>query len=134
MHKLLIPGKPQPKQRARVTKSGHAYTPQATRDYEATVASIAEMSISEPLTGPILLVVRVAYEIPKSWSTAKKYEHESAYHIQPPDLDNVIKSIKDGLSGIAYHDDKQVAVIEASKFWTPGPSFVSVIIESVGKP
>ena len=51
---------------------------------------------------PVRLTVRVFYPRPKSmvgfsvWKTSK------------PDLDNLVKTIKDALNGVAYHDDSQV--------------------------
>jgi hypothetical protein len=40
-HAFTVPGAPRPKGRARVTRSGHAYTPGRTRSYEALVATVA---------------------------------------------------------------------------------------------
>lgn len=45
-------------------------------------------------------------------------------HTQRPDLDNITKSIADGLNGVAYADDGQIAETEAIKRWgqrTPSP-------------
>ena len=39
------------------------------------------------------------------------------YHIQKPDLDNIMKSICDGLNGIAYADDSQICSSIVKKIW-----------------
>ena len=38
-----------------------------------------------------------------------------------PDLDNLAKLVKDALEGVAYHDDKQVAVLHAYKMMDVQP-------------
>ncbi len=40
-------------------------------------------------------------------------------HTGKPDLDNLVKAMKDGLKGIAYKDDKQVVFTEAGKEYGP---------------
>ena len=48
-----------------------------------------------------------------------------------PDLDNAIKSILDGLNGVAYYDDKQVVQISATKMWTQEQPRVQVILSKL---
>ena len=36
-------------------------------------------------------------------------------HTKKPDLDNLVKSVVDGLSGFIYADDKQIVEIHATK-------------------
>ena len=38
-----------------------------------------------------------------------------------PDIDNVIKSVLDGLNGVAYEDDKQVVKLTANKYYGVQP-------------
>lgn len=39
------------------------------------------------------------------------------HHLRTPDLDNLVKFTLDTITGPLIHDDKQVAVIKASKIW-----------------
>ena len=63
-----------------------------------------------PLTCPVRLTCVIYRAVPKSWSRRKKAD-AIADKIRPttkPDLDNLIKGIKDALSGVWYKDDSQV--------------------------
>lgn len=92
--RIIIPGRPVPKQRPRFTRTGHIYTPQETRDYEDFVGWKAKEVIKEPLAGNVALYIKV-------------YVKGNVF----PDLDNIAKSILDGMNKVAYHDDKQVACL-----------------------
>src|SRR5690554_4997499 len=81
---FIVPGKPVGKQRARVVK-GRAYTPDETRAYESWVALCARCADVEIATGKVAIQI-IAY-MPD---------------LRRRDLDNVIKSIMDGLNGVAY--------------------------------
>ena len=45
------------------------------------------------------------------------------------DIDNLSKSILDGLNGIAFEDDSQVAELHASKFFTESGACTRVTVE-----
>lgn len=64
----------------------------------------------EPLTGAVILSLRFSMPAPQSLS--KRRSHMA---IKRPDLDKLIRSVKDALSGILYTDDSQVVAIEATK-------------------
>jgi crossover junction endodeoxyribonuclease RusA len=88
-----IPGKPQPKQRARKGAGGRWYTPLETRQYERLVKQCA-------------LVAR-----PVGWRLDGRYHvtiHVFAPDKRNRDLDNIAKSILDGCNGILWADDAQV--------------------------
>lgn len=92
---FTIPGRPVPKQRPRAGKNGNLYTPKATREYERAVGWAARQVFVNPYDGPIELILKV-YLMARAG-----------------DLDNYIKSICDGLNGIAWWDDSQVTKIKA---------------------
>lgn len=95
---MHIEGPPVPKQRARtVVKNGKAmsYTPKKTRDYEQL--------IGWSWRGPRRFEGAVKI-------TAKVIEGKG----HPGDLDNYVKTLLDGLNGVAWVDDRQVVGIDAS--------------------
>lgn len=121
-----IPGKVQAKQRPRFSK-GRVYTPQETANYEVLVKwcykEQAYRNGWNMLNGSIRCEIDIFMPIPKSSSKVKKMLMES-FKIRPkvkPDIDNCIKSILDGLNGVAYQDDKQVVEVEVKKFYSQVP-------------
>ena len=69
------------------------------------------------LEGPVELRVMAYMPIPASWSM-KKQRAAALGEILPisrPDLDNCIKSIKDGCNKVIWKDDSQVVDIIAKK-------------------
>ena len=125
MISFIIFSKPQPKQRPRVTIKG-TYTPQATVDYERLVGwQCRSVYKGKPLTQALKLTVRVFFKLPK-----RTVKEKGDWHTQRPDLDNVIKSIKDGLNGIAYEDDSQIASLVATKQWA-SEDYVIVELEEI---
>lgn len=117
---LTIPGKPFAKQRPRFSRAQmRAFTPKETVAFERVVQQIASLKFDEPMEGPVKLTVLATFETPKSWSKKKTAEHINRPHTQRPDLDNIVKAIKDGLNRIAYADDGQVSEVAAKKFWGP---------------
>ena len=114
-------GEPVPKARPRFTRQGRAYTPTKTRDYEKVVADAARqaMGASEALETPVSVFIHVTYEIPKSYT--KKRKEACLNGFERPitrnfgDLDNVTKSLTDGMNQIVYMDDSQIVGIHATK-------------------
>lgn len=109
-----IPGPPVAKQRHRTTKTGHAYTPTKTVNYENLVKMIAAQEVDKTegwqTRGQFALAVVAYFPVPKSWPKARK-ELALANKIHPtsrPDWDNVGKIVSDALNGIVWHDDSMV--------------------------
>ena len=119
MH-LTIPGIPQAKQRPRMTKTGHTYTPKQTRDYEALIKKCWKEQSGETLEdGPLKAYITAYLPIPKN---TKKAVHEKMRtgEIRPtkkPDLDNIIM-VLDALNGLAFPDDKNIVEITAEKYYS----------------
>ncbi len=117
---FTVPGKPHGKGRARATVvNGHArlYTPDTTAAYEAAVRAHGQPHFPAPIAGPVRLRLVAFFEMPRSWSKRKRADMAGQFHTQKPDGDNVLKSFKDGLNGIAWHDDCQVADARIVKRW-----------------
>jgi Holliday junction resolvase RusA-like endonuclease len=100
-----------------MTRRGIAFTPKATRSFEETVRALALPHFPAPFEGPVRVTVHAVFELPKSWSKKKKHMMLERPHTQRPDLDNLIKSITDGLNRIAYDDDGQIAEVFGRKLW-----------------
>ena len=84
----------------------------------------------ELLTGPLYLNVTFFMPRPKAHYRTGKYSDELKpssphYHEKKPDLDNLVKFIKDCLNGEVWRDDSQVSVLAATKVYLNGqPSTV----------
>jgi Holliday junction resolvase RusA-like endonuclease len=72
-----------------------------------------------PLEGPVALTVTFFMPRPKSmiWKTKPM---ESQWHIAKPDSDNLVKAVKDALSGLLWKDDSQVCGLIVHKLITCG--------------
>ena len=121
-----------PKERPRFNmKTGTVYTPKKTLDYESIVKANAAMNIGKPLEGAVEISVIVEQKIPKSWSKKKKLAvlngEEVVTSVQ--DLDNMLKSVTDGLNKIAYKDDRQIVKIVAEKRYSETDQVIVVIKE-----
>lgn len=137
--KFVIPGKAQPKQRARTCRNKHtgrsiSFTPAETVNYENLVKFSFINAGGEIIPeGAISLTIVCNMEIPAS-ASKKKQALMASNEIMPtkkPDLDNIIKSIKDGLNKVAWKDDSQVVCISAIKRYNTGAPFTGVIVSQV---
>lgn len=132
---FTVYGQPVAKARARAfVRQGHIshYTPDKTARYENLVALTAAKAMQgTPLIQhPIKLTIQAFLAIPQSWSD-KKQQAAAAGQITPtkrPDLDNIVKAVKDGLNRIAWHDDAQVVICNASKHYSLQPRVDIVIL------
>lgn len=134
---FVVEGEPVGKGRARSTRSGHHYTPAKTRAAEQRIAIAAREALLaiaarealwfyqsfklEP-GAPLAMDVAFLLKKPKTGKNAK------AAHGSPctkkPDLDNLVKLVKDALNGVAYEDDSCITAIHATKAWADVPSTI----------
>jgi len=120
--RFTIPGIPVGKARPRVTRAGHAYTPNKTRLWESQVAVFAAPHFSAPLTGPIVFGVVCVFPRTKAQAHIlkgtdwPKYGDRRMWKSTRPDLDNCVKAVADALDGIAWKDDGQIVRMSATKF------------------
>lgn len=133
-----IPGDPVAKARPRAAMvSGRArlYTPAKTEKYEARVALFAQQAMAgrPVMAGPVALSVTALFPIPPSWTKKRQAAARAGteHHTKKPDLDNVLKAIKDGLNGVAWKDDSQVCVLrDCRKGYSDTPR-VLVTVEAI---
>lgn len=128
-----VPGVPQGKARPRVTRAGHAYTPQKTRAYETVVRQCYLQTAGLwPFPDGAALCVHIvaSYPIPKG--TSKK-DRQSMLEgkilpTKKPDADNIAKIILDALNGYAYKDDACVVSLSVIKAYSETPH-VTVMLD-----
>jgi Holliday junction resolvase RusA-like endonuclease len=95
---FVVPGALVPKQRARQGKGGHWYTPPETRAYEQAISAYGTTT-----------------RLRHRWPTADaSSEFEVTINLFLPDarardVDNIAKSVLDGLNQNIWKDDRQVA-------------------------
>ena len=136
---FTVYGKPVAKGRPRMTKSGHVYTPQTTREYEERIrnAAMSEMGRSKilPWTDkqPLKVVIECFFALPKS--ATKKQRIDVLEHRKFPtiksDIDNIAKSILDGMNGHVYGDDSQIVDLVVTKRYDCEDAFVIVTAKEV---
>lgn len=75
----------------------------------------------QPLEGPVSLRLRFAFHRPKG-HTGKRGLLPSApeHKVTKPDLDKLVRSTLDAMTGVVFRDDSQVISLTAWKGWTEG--------------
>lgn len=128
--KFNINTRPTPKQRPRLGKSGKVYTPNSTKVFE----EICRLSYGNRYYFDkeyISIKIVFKFKVPKSYSK-KKYSEAIEGKIRPStnDIDNLLKSVLDGLNGKAWKDDRYIYSIEAEKIFAD-KDCIEVEIESI---
>lgn len=108
---------PVAKERPRLTRYGGVYTPARTVEFERIIADAWREQQGETLIEcPVVLWVNIGVVNMKK------------------DIDNLVKSIADGLNGVAWLDDKQIVELHAWKYpAVKGREHVNVIVRKLDK-
>lgn len=128
---------PVPKGRPRFSKVGgfvRSYTPKKTSDYEAQVKAIAQSVMAcEPLETPLAAFLYFRLPIPKSYSKKRIQACLEGLErpIKKPDLDNLAKSVLDGLNGVVYKDDSQLVSLHITKVYANNPGVDVMVREEL---
>lgn len=134
MIEIVLSGPPMAKERVRVTRTGHAYTPERTLNYEARLAHAAQVVMGDrPLfDGALRVIVEAKMPIPES--KPKRWKDAAlAGQVRPtkkPDWDNFGK-ILDALNLIVWTDDAQIVEGVVQKWYSARPE-LRVYVEQVG--
>jgi len=110
---FFISGQPIPKGRPRVI-NGVAHTPERTKTWETRIGWEARIAGVMPLEGDLAVTL-----------------HFQRQGTGRADLDNLVKSVADGLNGIAYADDTQIVRLTASVEYGSKAPGVNVKIERI---
>jgi Holliday junction resolvase RusA-like endonuclease len=118
---FVVAGQPHGKGRPRASTRGgfvRLYTDLLTRNYEELVArqSKAAMGDIEVISTPVAVRINAYFLVPISW-TKKKRKQAIEGEIVPgkPDLDNIAKSILDGIQNTIISDDRNVIKLTVEK-------------------
>jgi Holliday junction resolvase RusA-like endonuclease len=113
MIEIGIPIAPVAKGRPRMTRAGHTYTPQKTREAEACIREWVALKLPhnhQQYTGPLEVTMVFYLKKPKT--------NKMSSPIGRPDLDNFIKTLMDACNDLVWKDDSQIVCIHAEKDWT----------------
>lgn len=136
MIEFTVPGIPVGKGRARAAvRGGHVrmFTPAKTVSYEAQLKHFAQEAMTlaglKPMEGPLRVSVEAVFPKAASWS--KKKAAETYWHTSKPDADNLIKCL-DGLNGVVWRDDAQVASTMVVKHYSAdGTAYLRVTVSGL---
>jgi len=127
---ITIDGTPVGKARARVLRSGGAYTPAKSVNYETAIGWAARdaMRGRQPFVGGVTVTAAFDMPIPVSWSKRKQAMAITG-QLTPgrPDLDNMMKAVLDALNGVAFQDDASVLSITARKRFSTSPKTICTV-------
>lgn len=117
---FTIPGELRAKGRPRFSaRNGivRTYTDRKTASDEAIVRTTAAQAFrgQDMLMGPLGISVTIRKIPPPSWS--KQKTKDVRWITGRPDLDNSLKLILDGLNGILFMDDSQIAVVTSQRIY-----------------
>lgn len=124
MIEIVLLGSPRGKERPRLTKSGHVYTPEKTRNYEGALKFAGQqvMGDNPPLTGALEIDIMIRVPISPSWPKKRQEAARSGLErpTKKPDFDNYAK-VCDALNLVVWVDDSQIVDGRVRKFYSDKP-------------
>lgn len=120
---FFVPGIPVAKGSAKAfysPKAKRIMVMQDNRDRQKPWASLISYTAQEqgckPVAGPVALTLKFVMPRPKAhYRTGKNAailrDDAPIHHTTTPDLDKLVRCVKDALTGIAWNDDKQVCTL-----------------------
>ena len=115
------------KERPRMAKNGRVFTPKETRTFEKAVENWAKRLKAPVVKYPIRVTLLIYEPRPKSVAVPCGVLHYN----QKGDIDNLAKSILDGLNGVLYADDKQIVDLGIKRRYGD-PAGFDISIERAG--
>jgi Holliday junction resolvase RusA-like endonuclease len=122
--RFVVPGRPVPKARPRLGAGGRVFTPTTTTAAERAVASAAWRAWPKDAAfsdRPCEIDATFIYAVPASWP---KHRRLAALAGDVPmvagaDIDNLLKTVLDGLNGGPITDDSRVVAVSGRKTYGP---------------
>lgn len=129
---FVYKARPFPKQRPIFNKkTGVAFTPPETRLFEKEFRGLVEHRMKQSgftriaYPTPVELIIDFAYPAPK-------VDHGRKWKTDRPDMDNLIKAVKDAMNETLYEDDAQVVTMRTRKIFhripTAPEGYISVVV------
>lgn len=140
---LVILGEPVGKERPRYSQYNgfvRTYTPQKTINYESLIVHEYNQKYGKLMFDrdePIKATINAYFGLTKSDFGKKGLNKSGREKISQSfatihiDLDNVLKSVFDALNSICYYDDKQIAQVLGTKYYTIDTPRVEIRLESL---
>ena len=143
---FTVPGQPIGNQRVSdvinkhtgLVVKGQKYLPKKSRNNQDAIAWYLKKAMGKPFqptAKPIRLGLVAYFEIPESWPDWKKrmaLDHDILPTVKP-DMDNILKAVKDALNKIAWRDDAQVTEFSRlGKYYSDTPR-LEIDIEVIDK-
>ncbi len=134
IHQLTIPGNPIAKKRPRFARRGKfvvTYNDQETEEGRF-ILDLRQQWMAAPITGPVKLGLDFIMSIPKSTSKKDRalMELGELKHTRKPDVDNLVKFVKDCCNQMVWVDDSQVYWLIAHKYYGLYPKTIIEIERS----
>jgi len=108
---IVLDGKPIPKARPRFLRScNRVYNSQAKIHKKQRYKLQESYGSKEPLKGIIDITVIFVFE-------RLKCRKDDIYHVNTPDIDNLLKALFDVGNGILWVDDRQIAQVHSKKIY-----------------
>ena len=119
--KFIVNYPPTPQKRHRDRRGGGKYDPSSQQKKDFLILCL-QYAPKELPTCAVELTIDFMFKRPKSHYRTGKFskilkENAPDYHKQVPDLDNLVKFIKDAFKGVFWKDDSQVFLLRARKHW-----------------
>jgi crossover junction endodeoxyribonuclease RusA len=122
---FFIHGMPVPQGSKRVIRGNLIEMADARlRSWRQDVAAISSQQMQGhlPWQGPVMVTLSFYLPRPKAhYGTGRNAERlkpqAPTYPSTHPDIDKLIRSVLDAMTGIVFHDDRQVVVIQAGKYY-----------------
>ncbi len=140
MISFTVKGNPQALKRHRTFRRGSnlIQVDPSKGDKADFIAAVQNHIPDQPIQGPVFLACKFYFQRPKAhYGTGKNAavlkSSSPRIHFKRPDLDNLLKLVKDALtSGGFWLDDSQVAHINGNKYYSRRPRtevFINRILE-----
>ena len=136
---IIIEGRAVPQGRPRAVRMGagvRMYDPPKSKAYKQMVAakvrSYMKINGIQTITEPIAVHLNFYFTPPKSYSKKRirAIEAKEELFTKQIDLDNLVKSVTDGMNSIVYLDDSQIVGLTAGKHYGH-KDYVDVKIEVI---
>lgn len=122
MYTLEIDVRPFPKERPRLSGRRIVYTPYKTRSFENRIAYEWKKKYKD-------LILKSAVKLDLLFCFKKAKSCKKTLHTQRPDIDNLLKSILDGLNKVAFVDDCQVVEMKSKKVFSDTDKILITVTE-----